>query len=450
MGSLISVSVVAIALIALLMGLLLNKKVGFVILVAELPLMGSAIFGFHVTPTAFIVIVIFGIFMHVTVKRDTITVNRRYVPLLIFCAYIITHLIIWLYEEPTVSGLTLLVYYLSLPMLSILLASIIPHIYQNLGDHIAKWLAGGILVYWVIIIVVFAIAPESVSQTGEFGIRRLLGLGGTHPAYTTSFVPFALVLGLYFMTRTPRNILLGVSLLATMVVSVIATAARAGLVSAGITLILLPIYLKRLRLRVAFLCLVLVFVLYFFIRPLIIGDRMEYFMTLTSIFSAGTENRLFEYQAAKDLFFSHPLFGTGLREFRPLALPLMLYYADRIRPGYSLVVLELMDEAPFSINSTYLFYLVQTGVIGFCLFAYLVLYATRKLAEMRRGDSTLAWDFLFAGWLGFLAHLLVVQGFIHPLLWFIIALSLSLPSRTITQGVHGKVVAMNGVTLKAK
>jgi hypothetical protein len=118
----------------------------------------------------------------------------------------------------------------------------------------------------------------------------------------------------------------------------------------------------------------------------------------------------------------------------------MLYYAERIRPGYSLAMLKSMEDAPFSINSTYLFYLVQTGAIGFGLFMYLVLSATRKLAGVRRGNSAPAWDFLFIGWLGFLFHLIFIQGFIHPLLWFIIALSHNLPSPQSTQDTNGRCI----------
>jgi len=419
----------SVAAIALLLGLALDKRVGFAILIAEIPLMSSAVFKFITTQVVFLVIVILGIFLHIVVKGDVIIINRRFIPLLIFCMYVTIHIVIWLLEDPTIAGLNLLVYYWSLFIFAILLRTLIPLSLQDLANEIARWLAIGLVVYWILIIVLFIIAPENVSLIGEFGIIRLLGLGGTHPAYTASFVPFMFALGLYFMTSTPKNILLGVSLLVIMVVSIIATASRAGLVSVGITLSLLIIYLKHLRLRILFCILICIFIFVFFISR-IEEHRIEYFTTImtTDLSEVKLGSRLFEYQASKDLFLSHPLFGTGLGKFRLLALPLMLYYADRIKPGYSLAVLKSMENAPFSVNSTYLFYLVQTGVIGFGLFAYLVLYATRKLARLRRSNSAPAWDFLFVGWLGFLLHLMVVQGFIHPLLWFIIALSYNLPS----------------------
>jgi O-antigen ligase len=334
----------------------------------------------------------------------------------------------WVLETPMITGFNLLAYYLTLPTFSILLPAIVPKDFRYLGNEIARWLAIGALTYFMVINLALVVAPESVSLTDEFGVVRLLGLGGTHPAYTTSIVPFMVTLGLYFLSSalTPSNMLVGLGLLIIAIISVIATASRAALASASIAVILLIVYAKRRRLQVAFLILTILVFLSVFIIPRIEESRIEYFVTLMTLSRSWTENRLFEYLAARDLFLNHPLFGTGLGGFRRLALPLMLYYADRIKPGYSLAVLKSMQDAPFSINSTYLFYLVQTGIIGFCLFAYLVVHATHKLAAMRQADSTTVWDFLCVGWVAFLFHLFFVQGFIHPLLWFIIALSLSL------------------------
>lgn len=123
-----------------------------------------------------------------------------------------------------------------------------------------------------------------------------------------------------------------------------------------------------------------------------------------------------------EMFVDHPLVGVGLNSYVPTAPDYVL------QPG-SLNFIHLIAEKPVVVHNTYLQFLAETGVIGFFLFALVVvtsLAAGLKAADLAERAGDLAFGRLcrciFVAAIALLSADFFISGAVDYKLWLLLGL----------------------------
>jgi O-antigen ligase len=255
-------------------------------------------------------------------------------------------------------------------------------------------------------------SPEAVEDTA-----RLEGATGD-PNFLAAGVVSALVLAAGLLV-TARGALARLALTVSLVVmagGLVASQSRGGFVAVLVVLGAAMLVFKRRRAYVALMALILVgaAAVFFSATPHAL-DR------ITSATDGGS-GREGLWTVAWRAFQDYPVTGVGLNNY-----PLVT--ADYTRQPGQLERVQKIVERPTVVHNLYLQVLVETGLIGFALFMFIVLAALRaawrasRLAE-RRGDEELEAlaRAVFVAMIGMLAASFFISDQVDRRLWLVLAL----------------------------
>lgn len=261
------------------------------------------------------------------------------------------------------------------------------------ADAIRYWHAGGFSLYTRV--------GDSVTDMDYFTTAAALAL------------PFVLLMVFHAKRRWEKLLFSGWFLLC--LAAVILSGSRGGFVAVSVSLIYL---LAHLRHRARNFILVGLLVL----PPLIWLPTSPLQRFLHPVNESGVnteETRILAWKAGLRMYESHPFFGVGLGNFKPL-MPL---YAD---PG---LTWESMA------HNTYIEYLAEMGPAGLLLFLAIAGCALRSLRRVRKRTRSLglfpdlyvAALALESGLVGYLAGAFFLSAEYEKLPWVVIFLSICLP-----------------------
>ncbi|MBF0552998.1 MAG: O-antigen ligase family protein [Nitrospirae bacterium] len=212
-------------------------------------------------------------------------------------------------------------------------------------------------------------------EAGQF--KRSLG-GSTDPNNYVLMIAFALpLLGAMFdKARRPGAKLLYLGLIAINVLAVIFSFSRGGaLITAALLFVMFFKYIKKINVQLMFVQVFFVALAVVLIWGVLPQSYTDHFKNIVNPKADPSIDRRATYLTVGiDSFFKHPIIGTGLGTFRDI---------------YS----ESIDARRFSkegftnrryAHNTYLEYMVGTGVIGFLLFAGIIVRSAKNFIAARK------------------------------------------------------------------
>ncbi|MBC7232375.1 MAG: O-antigen ligase family protein [Chloroflexi bacterium] len=390
------------------------------------PFFTASIIGFWGNPFIFLLFILIGAAGRLFQSRRVYALRSAYSVLVVFCFYMVIRMLVGLSVESGIktSDIVIISIFMLIPVVALILASQLRN-FDVRGDCLIPITLGSGLYYLLIAIFYAKNLFGTVLETQ--GFPRLVGIGGTHPAYTTALVPVVISGSLFLMVDNlaKRRVHALLSLIAATIVMVL-SASRASLVSGTLAWVLIMLVLKPWFIRRTFRLVTIVTLVaglgFFVVGP----EQVRHFR---SVFEGDPEHRVIIYPAAVEVARANLLFGLGnIDYFRAYAPPIIEKYADHMKPGYSRLIWLYLDRNSLNVSSTILWLLVNGGLLAVILFVCLILATTRRLLRAIRAapeKDRLAWASLMVGWVIFLLHLSIIEGIAHPFLWIMIILSLS-------------------------
>ena len=203
------------------------------------------------------------------------------------------------------------------------------------------------------------------------------------------------------------------------------TQSRGGIVGLAVGLVAAVVVAGRARPRILAHVLVLAAIglgYYFGYKP------AHVFQTTSRAGASGaTSGRLDEWRVALRAFSGHPIGGVGLGNYQV------------VEPSFATQTLNLTTvrqivTVPLVVHNTYLQFLAELGVVGFCLFVTVLVIplrlTKRALARIDRPLDELECQVrgLLAGTIGLLAAYVFLSGEFEKPLWLLLALLASAPT----------------------
>jgi len=406
----------------------LNREWGFCAYVAMQPFILSGLLGFNSTTLIFMVVATFCAFIAMLVRRERPIVHKWHIPVFLFSSYLALQCLLWFTRDFSYGALCFAAVFLVLPFHVLFLPTAMPR--SRWAEKFIRWYVIGSTAYFSGLLVLWVLGSRLSSYVIQDGVVRMLGLGETHPAYFTSGSPLLVACAFYYVVAgRGYEKALGVAAIASVFAVTVLSGSRGALVSGIVAVVSCVVLARGYRLRLAVALGLAVLGLGIFLKAMpSMSDRLVRFDPRKQLRTP--ESRYFEHAAAYALFREYPIFGVGPGGFRNKAALLVAMYAELDFPGSSRWMMDVELGAPLNVASTWLFYFVQTGLVGGILFGLVVgfpawgfLRSSKEAAESERGQ----WSFLLAGWFAFLVHLGGIQGHLHPLTWLLVAVGTSGP-----------------------
>jgi putative inorganic carbon (HCO3(-)) transporter len=297
-----------------------------------------------------------------------------------------------------------------------------------------KWIVYAFLVGAALSAVV-GLAGVTKAEDANIDASRLTGGIGDPNELAAVLVP-ALSFAL-FMLVIERRVLLRWLLLAAALISALAlfrTESRGGLVGLGVMLVASAFLSGPVRARAVTMALATSgFALVYFtlIAP------PQALARVTTFSAGGGTGRPDLWAVALDVFRAHPLVGVGAGNF-PLVEP-SYAFLNRNLPRFDLIVVT-----PKVVHNTYLNVLVEVGVVGFILFAFVVvgafaaaLRAVRALARAGDLEVEILARGIIVGTIGMLAAFTFFSAQYQKQLPLLIALLAALSTVARTRSRNG-------------
>ncbi|EDX72521.1 O-Antigen Polymerase family [Coleofasciculus chthonoplastes PCC 7420] len=308
---------------------------------------------------------------------------------------------------------------------------------RKITETFLRWTMIGGLFYFLVLLILSWLLPRFYLVTDSKGLQRLNGIGGTHPAYIGSIIPIIIAgITYYLLVNKNKKLLINTLMLGGMTIISIVTiqlGSRAVILSIVTFFVAFIVISDNNLPKKIFVLLIVAAIL--FIAAKYIGEEL-YIERLNSIRTGSIfiEIRWLSIRAGFDLLKENYVFGVGVGQFAEKGFATMLDIADSMNPGYAQKILTWRDSALASSGSIHLFFLIETGLIGFLLYGKLLFIATKKIWQarlrtklMNMKREKLALDCILSSWFAFLLHLFTISGETHLLLWTFIAFAFALP-----------------------
>jgi len=354
---------------------------------------------------------------HLYCIHEYIFFKRQYILIYLFFLYIIAHVILWMLSSIELRNLKLLFFYILVPFLINYFYRIN---YRFSLKTILKCFFWGCSVYYSIILLTFLTSPHFVSVKASFGLR-LLGIGGSHPAFFTTSLPLYLGSFLYlkdFDRKYRFSFHLGILL---SILVIVLSVSRAALLS---FLLVFSLYfiLRKGSLIKKGVILIAILLLASAITTYNLGTIKDKYLTRT--LSTSLNYRLLDWLAAVNLFKDNPVFGIGYGSFLQIAEAEVLRVAAMMDKSGKEKVSNWQNFSMSGGGSIFILYLCETGLIGFSLLVVIIITATINAINYRKAQDPN--NTFLLSWLIFLIHLGLTTLETNFIFWFFLCYLLSL------------------------